>query len=98
MGATANPLREPQRRVELINALIATEWKFVSQWFEEKMRNEVEHILQKSLHNFLSPTPYKKLPIISNVHPMMKAKCFVTVSASNVLLHMLNAKPWLFSI
>jgi hypothetical protein len=50
-----NPLREPQRRVELINALIATEWKFVSQWFEEQMRNVVEPLLQESLKSVQGP-------------------------------------------
>jgi len=38
--------REPQRGIELINVLIATEWKFISQWFQRQMKESVEPLLQ----------------------------------------------------
>lgn len=49
VAAAANPLRDSHGRAELINALIATEWKFISQWFEEQMRTLVEPMLQEQV-------------------------------------------------
>lgn len=47
-----NPSRVPQHSVELINALIATEWKFISQWFAQQMKETVEPSLQALIASY----------------------------------------------
>lgn len=51
-SGVADPTTEPNN-TELVNALIATKWKFISQWFRQTMKSSAEPLLQDLLAAYI---------------------------------------------